>query len=933
MARAEQARHTPLTRISALKLLLRSKLKLSTTTSLLHKHIDALTPNEARECVLLFLSTWITSGTQAPVIQVFLEHIVKVHESACSPLLTFPVLAWYLGRPNSPTSSAIVASKLAVWHFALQGLHTTLTEEQRYFVVSSTWHLCKACPNPDEHVKSTYTKLVRSFPEMFKRSRDEAVAILWMLVKFVVEEAFNPEKVLGFPPSCTVVVDGISDMFTGWMPGENYPTNGICSPPEYFTRETVRCIFANLSRPASVAQIVDGEAWNEVYGHNPHGLELLLERLTTPVTIGKDKTVPIETATANFVSASPISNVILPRIMTRFCSLRPTSVVVNWQIAFLRGLRDARQFTQLASSLHQLVRSTTRWLQFYTAIPYPPLVESATTLLIAVLLGYQRNRQLADYCVHAIQVVLESRIDVQERLVQQMRAETFADVLSPSNAISVRLICMLVLILRLKLGTKPTGIVDLITSAAGKEAMLKLRQNCLHLLETLEPGEQVLEDYKLLGPEHDVPDFGDSYSTASAAYQSTRVAARKEWGVTGINNMGNMCFMISCIQALYNTPLFRHAILSAPFIHGDTVAGQWNQCRTLRALGELFGRMKLTPQLSIDMRGLEEVLPEMFRDRRQHDASEFGRFLLQTLEAEVASKYTDGPLLRQLLSCFTGAFTLATRCCSCNHTSTRSENFVGLDLRLTTPDCLGSLHPFTVESLMQHTMCSTEKLDGDDKYDCDVCQSKQPAYRTTKVSTLPQNLMLILGRLQYDRAQTKKISTPVPVPTYLDLDQIYPDSDLEDRGACYELHAMVVHVGQSAQYGHYYCVAKVEEDGDSKGSAGWYKLNDSVATKLSEQSMNVMLEQTAVERVETPYILFYHRQDSRAARPRTTPLLTDAQWFRDKVEKESAAAVPGLSASSSSRSRAVEANTIWSRPNNPDDDDDSGSDRGLDGPR
>lgn len=63
----------------------------------------------------------------------------------------------------------------------------------------------------------------------------------------------------------------------------------------------------------------------------------------------------------------------------------------------------------------------------------------------------------------------------------------------------------------------------------------------------------------------------------------------------------------------------------------------------------------------------------------------------------------------------------------------------------------------------------------------------------------------------------------------------------------YELYAAVVHCGSSVDSGHYYTFAK---DGQE-----WYKFNDCVVLPTTQEELCSLLPP------ETPYILFYSRQD------------------------------------------------------------------------
>lgn len=56
-----------------------------------------------------------------------------------------------------------------------------------------------------------------------------------------------------------------------------------------------------------------------------------------------------------------------------------------------------------------------------------------------------------------------------------------------------------------------------------------------------------------------------------------------------------------------------------------------------------------------------------------------------------------------------------------------------------------------------------EVFDGDNKYECSVCASKQTATKDTVISHLPNYVILTLNRFQYDIKTFKKIKLLNPV--------------------------------------------------------------------------------------------------------------------------------------------------------------------------
>lgn len=133
--------------------------------------------------------------------------------------------------------------------------------------------------------------------------------------------------------------------------------------------------------------------------------------------------------------------------------------------------------------------------------------------------------------------------------------------------------------------------------------------------------------------------------------------------------------------------------------------------------------------------------------------------------------------------------------------------------------------------------------------------------RITKIITSPTHLVLTLKHFRYDH--TSQTRTKL-------LQRVNLDNRICLEGTFFDLYAAVVHYGSSVDSGHYYTFAK--------DPAGWFKFNDSAVSKSSEDSLHML------KPPETPYILFYARED--LAEPELLPCEGLSNRLRLVVSKD-----------------------------------------------
>jgi ubiquitin C-terminal hydrolase len=281
--------------------------------------------------------------------------------------------------------------------------------------------------------------------------------------------------------------------------------------------------------------------------------------------------------------------------------------------------------------------------------------------------------------------------------------------------------------------------------------------------------------------------------------------------------------MNSFMQALAATEAFSRELLS--------VAPPAGASRFFVMLQSTIAHMRLSQQAVYRPSDLLRSLPTQFAGGRQHDAFEFGKAAIDSIEN----------IVKVAADAFTGELQVLVTCSGCGKTSSRAESMQDLVLPLATSESSTS-----VEALMgQHF--AAEPLEGNNQYRCEPCGVLRDAQRVVQVTTPPDNLIVGLNRFRWDPKtnSSPKVHTKVAVAREVVLPCAKPYANpngteaeslndevseaCENHNAVYELYAMVVHSGPSAQSGHYYCYAKTSKTQESP----WCLFNDHSVSQSS----------------------------------------------------------------------------------------------------
>ncbi|GET01345.1 ubiquitin carboxyl-terminal hydrolase 38 [Rhizophagus clarus] len=332
----------------------------------------------------------------------------------------------------------------------------------------------------------------------------------------------------------------------------------------------------------------------------------------------------------------------------------------------------------------------------------------------------------------------------------------------------------------------------------------------------------------------------------------------------GLQNLGNTCFLNSVLQALFNSMEFRNRTLQAEISETKTP--------TIYQLQICFARMMLSSKPYLSPSALLKTLPEWLNDGRQQDCHEFLKILFSRIEEESENfkkskseeiSTTCGDTTDIPICPFGGKLENTIKCLTCGNKSKTEEEFHDLSLSLKVDSYNLSFSDLLSEFL------SDENLKGDNQYYCDECEGLRDALKLTRIIIPPRYLILSLNRFEYnvEYGRRIKIMTHVPIQDSLSVIQVY-DNDESINGQVnskvngiingnvnevqYDLSAIVIHSGSSAEYGHYYTYAKDEEDGK------WYNYNDSY---VNTSSLSRIISEGKDFKSDTPYLLFFQQKN------------------------------------------------------------------------
>lgn len=346
----------------------------------------------------------------------------------------------------------------------------------------------------------------------------------------------------------------------------------------------------------------------------------------------------------------------------------------------------------------------------------------------------------------------------------------------------------------------------------------------------------------------------DLYTPAATVSRGcTTSTATQARGLVGLVNLGNTCFMNSCLQCLSHLPPLTSYFTSGAYTR------DLNRSRgaLAAAYAELMSRLwapspAATAESPRRVKAVVGGIASRFMGYDQQDAQEFMRFLVDALHEDV-NTVTGKPVYRELVErpcsdaemgdewwayeaarsasvvkgLFAGQLFTRLTCGACGGVTRGFDPFWDLSLPIPKSAQLPGCDACDITDCLRAFVKEEELAGGEAPY-CAKCRSHKPAVKRTRVWRLPRILVLHIKRFTYSTYRRTKLNTSVHFPTCgLDVsDCIDAASPHISRSDCvYDLTGVSLHSG-SLGGGHYTAQCKCVDDGK------WYDFNDSRVTPM-----------------------------------------------------------------------------------------------------
>lgn len=323
--------------------------------------------------------------------------------------------------------------------------------------------------------------------------------------------------------------------------------------------------------------------------------------------------------------------------------------------------------------------------------------------------------------------------------------------------------------------------------------------------------------------------------------EKVQVGWQGAWSAgTGIQNVGNTCYLNSTLQALFHVPAFANWLVSeGP--HADK-CNQKDGC-VICGMRETLLATQKSANLSIKpwmIYSKLRLICKHLTPGRQEDAHEFLRYLVEAMEKCYLTRFAHADKLDQYskettpLNQILGGYLRSTvRCLACHHLSTTYSHFQDLLLDI-------RKHSTLEEAL--DSFFSRERLE-DLGYKCEACNKKVSATKQFFVERAPMVLCIALKRFSLAGG---KLSKHVQFRKKISLLK-YMHNKNTQQSLNYKLVSMVTHLGSSQHCGHYTAIGQAP-------NSNYYQFDDGSVRPLPLSSVLA----------NNAYIMFFERDNSNS---------------------------------------------------------------------
>ena len=322
----------------------------------------------------------------------------------------------------------------------------------------------------------------------------------------------------------------------------------------------------------------------------------------------------------------------------------------------------------------------------------------------------------------------------------------------------------------------------------------------------------------------------------------------------GINNIGNTCFINSCLQVLIHCPLFMYRLIKKIKLINENTPVTSN----FISICEMMADSKENSINISDFKNLVGIKHKIFEGYLQNDSQEFCRILLEDISREL-NEVKEQTLYRLLSNSDQKSKKLRDndffRNFSKREKSIVTDLFYAQIVNIFTCECKSEIYSF--QKILDFPLLFPQKIDNnivtlnellklyfqtefiDFDSNCEKCQNKAKHKKEIKISRPPEILILSLQRIGEYK---KKLGYSVNFEENIDISEFIDKDCGYARDCNYQLFAVINHSG-SINSGHYYTYLKIEKK-------DWFEFNDSKVKKIEDIS----------DSSETAYALFYIKQ-------------------------------------------------------------------------